>query len=216
GESHSLAVTTDGSVWAWGGNGSGQLGDGTTTDRATPARVGGLERVTPVAAGGGPYGSHSLALDADGTVWAWGDNSHGELGDGTTTSHPTPTRVAGLGRVTAIAAGDAHSLALLDDGSVWAWGNNDAGQLGDATTDARPRPVQVRGLERVTAIAAGTYFSLALTNDGSVWAWGANGSGQLGHDTSTSCPGFLKDTPCSVVPVPVRAVIKVKLISAGA
>ncbi len=132
------------------------------------------------------YGGHELALKNDGTVWAWGDNNLGQLGDGTTTNRYTPVQVLGLSGVTAIAAGYGHSLALKNDGTVWAWGYNSNGQLGDGTTTNRYTPVQVTGLSGVTAIAVGRSHSLALKNDGTVWAWGYNYRGQLGDGTTTN------------------------------
>lgn len=186
GNSYSLAVKTDGTVWTWGDNTYGQLGDGTTKDQVSPVQVVGLSDVIAVA--GGCFNTHTLALKSDGTVWAWGDSSFGQLGDGTTTSHVTPQQVPGLSGIVAIAAGDAHSLALKDDGTVWAWGCNTYGQLGDDSTVQRDSPVQVDGLAGVTGIAASTYrgFSLAVRNDGTVWAWGWNVYGQLGDGTITN------------------------------
>ncbi len=204
---HSLALKADGTVWAWGYNGQGQLGDGTTTERTTPVQVVGLTDVVAIAAGIGPESDAdrasgwSLAVKADGTVWAWGDNTYGKLGDGTTTSRSTPVQVVGPGGagfltdVIAVAAGGGntpftgggvgHSLALKADGTVWAWGYNLQGQLGDGTTTHRNTPVQVVGpggigvLSEITAIAAGGGsqpggHSLALKADGTVWAWGNN------------------------------------------
>ncbi|MGC9030112.1 MAG: RCC1 domain-containing protein [Desulfomonilaceae bacterium] len=148
---HALALKSDGTVWAWGYNGAGQLGDGTTTYRATPVQVSGLNDVIAIAAGGGiadglTFPGHSLALKSDGTVWAWGYNGYGQLGDGTTTNRLTPVQVSGLTNVVAIAAGGLHSLAKKSDGTVWAWGYNGYGQLGDGTTTNRLTPVQVSGI----------------------------------------------------------------------
>ncbi len=187
GTNFSLALKSDGSVWAWGNNDGGELGDGTSTQRHTPTEVvgpggtGTLTGVTAVAAG---Y-HHALALKSDGTVWAWGENGFGQLGDGTTTERMTPVQVVQLQGVIAIAAGSDHSLALTSDGSVWAWGANASGQLGDGATADRSAPVRVSGLSGVTAIAAGAAHSLALRSDGTVWAWGSNGFGQLGDGTTT-------------------------------
>jgi len=181
GKYYSLALGEDGTVLAWGGNGEGQLGDNTTTDRHTPVRVLGLENVAAIA--GGRY--HSLALRGDGIVWAWGLNLDGQLGDGTTTEKHTPVRVLGLENVVAIAGGGNHSLALRGDGTVWAWGYNNNGQLGDNTDTNRWTPVRVLGLENAVAIAGGGNHSLALRGDGTVWAWGRNHTGQLGDNTTT-------------------------------
>ncbi|MEA2640475.1 MAG: hypothetical protein QOF51_1869 [Chloroflexota bacterium] len=195
---HSLALVADGTVWAWGQNGSGQVGDGSvSTDgclcKPLPVQVIGLRGATAVAAGS----FHSLALMVDGTVWAWGQNGAGQLGDGTNANHPTPVPVRGLSDVMAIAAGDSFSLALKSNGTVWAWGYNSSGELGDGTHENRDVPIQVRGLTNVTQIAAGGLHGLALTADGNIWSWGHNGSGQVGD-------GSIEDrsTPILVPGVP--------------
>ncbi len=131
-------------------------------------------------------GWHTLGLKSDGTVWAWGNNGSGRLGDGTTTDRHTPVQVNGLSGVTAIAGGWHYTIAMKSDGTVWAWGYNDYGQLGDGTTTERHTPVQVSGLSGVVAIAGAQLHSLALKSDGTVWAWGENSAGQLGDGTTTS------------------------------
>ena len=155
---------------AWGGNASGELGNGSTTDSSTPVPVSSLSGVTAIA-GGKIY---SLALRGDGTVWAWGHNGYGQLGNGSNTNSSTPVQVAGLSGVTAVAGGNVHSLALRADGTVWAWGDNLFGQMGNSTMPDSSTPVQVAGLSGVTAIASGGFHSLALRGDGKVWAWGEN------------------------------------------
>ena len=142
---HNLAVRGDGTVWAWGANFSGQLGDGTTAGGAPGGVKGrvqasGLEGAVRVAAGGG---GQSLGLKGNGTVWTWGNNSFGQLGDGTTTDRFTPGKVGGLAGAVAVAGGSAHNLALMQDGTVWAWGDNSLGQLGYETAMNRTTPVQV-------------------------------------------------------------------------
>jgi alpha-tubulin suppressor-like RCC1 family protein len=129
--------------------------------------------------------SHSLALRGDGTVWAWGSNNVGQLGDGTDTERHTPVRVLGLENAVAVAAGNKHSLALRTDGTVWAWGYNGSGRLGDNTTTDENIPVRVLGMENAVAVACGSAHSLALRGDGTVWAWGNNWIGQLGDNTTT-------------------------------
>ena len=165
---HALAVKS-GAVYAWGSNSSGQLGDGTTTNRSVPVQPAGITgTVASVAAGG----THSLALTSDGHLWAWGDNTHGELGDGTTTSHTTPEMLSGISGVKAITAGDNMSFALKTDGTVWAWGS-----LNNVNT---PSPAQMSGLSNITSIVAGSFHLLALKADSSVWAWGDNFYGEIG------------------------------------
>ncbi|MEI7620912.1 MAG: fibronectin type III domain-containing protein [Candidatus Moraniibacteriota bacterium] len=189
GQSFSLALKYDGSVMAWGWNASGQLGDNTTTDRNAPLAIWGPATSTPasnftsISSG---Y-AHNLALKSDGTVWAWGNNGFGQLGDGTSISRFTPVQVLGLTNVLAVAAGYNHSLALKNDGTVWAWGWNAYSQLGDGTQSIRNLPVQVKAsatpgdyLQNVSAISLGDTHSLALKNDGTVFAWGGNGRGQIG------------------------------------
>jgi RHS repeat-associated protein len=179
---YSVALKPDGTVWAWGSNYGGELGDNTTTDRLAPVQVSGLTGVMAIAAGAG----HGLALKSDGTVWAWGSNNHGQVGDNTTTDRHVPVQVQGLSGVTAIAAGNGHSLALKSDGTVWAWGDNEFGELGDNTTTNRLAPVQVSGgLTGVVAIAAGDYHGLAVKSDGTLWAWGSNFGGELGDNSTT-------------------------------
>jgi alpha-tubulin suppressor-like RCC1 family protein len=200
GSSHGLALRSDGTVWAWGLNGAGELGDGTTTSRSTPVQVTGLSGVTQVAA----CGAFSLALRSDGTVWAWGDNRAGELGRGMTSNHEvTPARVARLAGVIKISAGSDFSLALCSDGTVSAWGDNRRGQLGNSTAAGRPVPVKVAGLSHVTGIAAGYDASIATRASGIsaitlVWTWGGNDFGQLGDGTLTS-----HSTPERVTGLPV-------------
>ncbi len=168
GEALSYALLGDGRVMAWGFNRQGGLGDGAISkDSDLPVEVSGLEGVTAIASGGG----HSLALLSDGTVKAWGANSQGQLGDGTTVGSDVPVPVSGLGGVLAIAAGRNDSLALLSDGHIMAWGNNRYGKLGDGTTSGpsicgkepcSTTPVTVSGLSEAHGIAAGYFNSLAL------------------------------------------------------
>jgi hypothetical protein len=202
GGSHSLAITADGNLWAWGSNFSGQLGDGTNSDSNVPVRVAGLSNVQQIAAGD----LHSLAITADGNLWAWGFNFDGQLGDGTNTRSSVPVRVAGLSNVQQITAGSGHSLAITADGNLWAWGVNLAGQLGGGTNSFRSNvPVRVAGLSNVQQIAAGGRHSLAITADGNLWAWGYNLYGQLGNGTNT----------ISNVPVRVAGLSNVQQIAAG-
>jgi len=182
GGGHTVALRADGTVWAWGLNTSGQLGDGTTAGwRSTPVQVQGAVYVVAAAAG---YG-HAAVLCGDGTVWTWGGNYFGQLGDGTTAGRTTPAQVPGLTDVAAASAGYSHTVALRRDGTVWAWGWNSDGQVGDGTTANRSTPVQVPGLSDVVGVTAGDSYTVALRRDGTVWTWGSNYSGQLGDGTTT-------------------------------
>jgi len=161
-----------------------------TDEYASDGSLGAGGIVEPMISAGG---SHSLALKNDGTVWAWGNNGQGQLGDGTTVHKTEPMQVPGLSNVTSVAAGSSHSLALKDNGTVWAWGANDSGQLGDGTAAQKNTPAQVPGLSNVTSVAAGSNHSLALKDDGTVWTWGNNDRGQLGDGTAAQ-----KNTPVQV------------------
>jgi VCBS repeat-containing protein len=182
GPNFSLAVKSNGTVWAWGNNDSGQLGDNTTTGRPAPGQVQGLTGVVAVAAGESEL---SLALKADGTVWAWGTGGNGALGNGTTDSSLVPVQVNGLSGITGIAAKCNGGMALKSDGTVWTWGYNGFGEIGDGTFDERHLPVQVSGLTGVTAIASRAFHGLALKFDGTVWAWGGGWAGQLGNNLTS-------------------------------
>jgi alpha-tubulin suppressor-like RCC1 family protein len=199
GAEHKLALKQDGTVWAWGNNGSGQLGNGEIDPSTAPVQVRTLSNIVAISAGG----YHNLALKQDGTVWAWGLGSLGQRGDGTgTLVRKTPVQVVGpggqgfLNDVVAIAAGQEHSLAIRGDGTVWAWGDNAWGELGnsDASSSFNLTPLQVQSpsmngaLSGVVRIAAGNDHSLAVKEDGTVLGWGKNANGELGDGTNNSGP----------------------------
>lgn len=219
GYDHSVALV-GGAVYTWGDNYYGQLGlgnnatdVGTHTAHVTPTAVTitGTPTITAIAAGS----DFTLALDSSGNVWAWGDNSYGQLGNGSTsTNNPTPGQVTNLSgiKVIAIAAGWAHALAVDNSGAVWAWGLNYSGQLGNSTNmnsySGNPVPVKMAGLSGASAVSAGYIHSMALDGSGNVWAWGGNTSGQLGQDPMT--PLISTDTPQKI-----SALSGVSAISAG-
>ena len=231
GEVHNVALKSDGTVWAWGGNFTfGLLGNGTTNEAHLPVQVSGLNSI--IALGGRDY--HTLAIASNGTVWAWGWNSTGALGDGTTNATLVPVQVVGLtnpsvvsagyhfsialmpdgtvyewglGRVighsytpaqipafsnvTAISAGWDHALALKSDGTVWAWGKNSVGELGDGTTNNSTIPLPVTGLSNIVAVSGGDWHSSALSADGIVWKWGRNDVGQLGNGAADGAGNYV-------------------------
>ena len=187
GQGHIVVLKGDGSVWAWGKNDAGQLGDGSfgygiTTIRSTPMPVAGLSGVIDIAAGA----NHTLAVKSDGTVWAWGSNRNGQLGDGTTADRASPIKVPIVSGGTAVRAGAGHTVVLKSDGTVLAWGANDKSQLGDGSTVDRRSPIQVPGLSGIAAIAAGLTHTVARKSDGTLLAWGSNEYGQLGDGTTTN------------------------------
>jgi len=173
---YTLAIKSDGTLWAWGKNSEGQLGDGSNDATSVPKLV--ASGFSAVAAGD----KHTLALKPDRTLWAWGLNGNGQLGDGTQISRSSPVSV-GSG-FSSMSAGEQHTVALKSDGSLWAWGYNVNGQVGDGTASQRLSPVKI-GTDFVS-VAAGYQHTLAIKNDGSLWAWGNNGSGQLGDGTTTN------------------------------
>lgn len=183
GSNHTLALKSDGSVWAWGSNNSGQLGIQSGTVSSSPRMISDINSVTAITTGN----AFSLALRSDGTVWAWGQNTIGQLGNtALTPQQRTPKRIEGLTNVTAISAGSMHALALRSDGTVWAWGSNMNGELGIGSTSNSYTPVKINSLTDVKSISAGMFYSIAVKTDGTVWVWGANYSGQLGDGTSTN------------------------------
>jgi alpha-tubulin suppressor-like RCC1 family protein len=209
----------------WGSNDEGLLGDGISSG---PETCGGLACSTVPLAGNelsgvkaiSSGGYHSLALLANGTVVAWGENRHGDLGDGNTISSDVPVPVSGLSGVAAVAAGgeatNEFSLALLKNGTVMAWGANIDGALGDGTEVDSDIPVAVTGLTGVTAISAGTDSAMALLKNGTVMAWGENGEGQLGDGTDNGPETCEEATRyCSVTPVAVSGLSDITAISAG-
>ena len=228
----SLAIDKGGNIWAWGYNCWGQLGNNTSSgidknpvpvrvrDPSSPTDASKGLKAVQVSAGG----DHSLAIDKDGSAWAWGRNVYGQLGNDTTSPNPgtnsVPARVRdpssptdaskGL-KAVQVSAGHEHSLAIDKDGNTWAWGYNQRGQLGNNTTNSRAIAVKVYASTHSTSsagpwlntaqISAGGYYSLSIGTDGYAKAWGDNGYGQLGDD---SIPTGENNTKAqSLVPVPV-------------
>ena len=198
-----LAVGSDGNAYAWGNNTNGQLGDGTNTNRTTPVKVkkptGVPASFTYVQVNAG--NSHSLAVGSDGYVYAWGNNNHGELGNGSSGGFSNvPVRVmdpnnAGKGLAALqVSGGGEHSLAIDANGKTWSWGGNYYGQLGKSANISvyAPNPIpwqvqypSVAGTIQIMQISAGTWHSLAVDTNGRIWAWGWNQYGQLGNSTNS-------------------------------
>ncbi len=212
---HTMALLTNGSVWTWGSDVSGKLGDNqscvdytdTSHDSHLPLRVHGpgnvgyLNSIIAVSAGE----SHNTALKSDGTVWTWGWNALGQLGDGTTNDAHTPVQVVGLTNIVAISGRGYHTLALKSDGTVWAWGLNSSGQLGNGSTSFTMLPMQVKGLTNPANISAGYTISMARMSNGTLQVWGTDRKGEMGQGISNYI---------SYVPVPVPGISNVISVSA--
>ena len=192
GGSHSLALKSDGTALAWGGNNSGQLGNGTLTGSVVPVQIlGAGSGVVAISAGA----AFSLALKSNGTVLSWGNNASGQLGNWTFTDSSVPVAVVGVSGVKQVAAGGAFSLALLTNGTVQSWGNNQSGQLGDGTAPTdHATAVTVFGATAIAEVSAGFSHGMARRATGVMKAWGRNASGELGlgttlqHNTPVSVP----------------------------
>ncbi len=209
GGAHNLALKDDGTLWAWGMNFSGQLGDGSTTDRAAPVQVPDMSNVVSVAASSGS----SFAVKSDGSLWAWGANTNGDLGGGFSDyTVLAPRQVPGIAGATTVSTEHFLVLVLRGDGTVLAWGSNEMGQLGDGTTTARWTPAAVPGVAQAAKAVAGVQSAYVLKTDGGVLAWGANDYGQLGAAATATCAG----KSCATAPQAVPGLSGVTDIAAGA
>ncbi len=188
GSAHTLARKNDGSLWAWGANRSGQLGDGTGINRTNPVRVGTANDWAEVAVGSSSGGfsdqSYNVARKSDGSLWAWGANRSGQLGDGTTGNKLSPLRISTANDWIEVASGEGHTVARKTDGSLWAWGSNNRGQLGIGPSFAMLSPVPIAIDNDWAEVATGWRHTVARKTDGSLWAWGWNVYGQLGDSTT--------------------------------
>lgn len=191
GDDYTMALRTDGTLWGWGYNGQGNLGDNSTTNRFSPVQVGTSNGTSSgwvtVSAGS----THTVGLRDGGRLYTWGNNGNGQLGDNTTNQSRAPKSI-NLAGVVEVAAGGSHTLAVTASGDLWAWGANGAGQLGDGTTTQRPTPTaifqpgQTSSDHNWLAVQAGDNHSLGIRVSGAVASWGSNASGQLGRSTSST------------------------------
>ncbi len=179
--SGSVGIALDGSLWTWGGNEYGQIGDGTTSRKAvtSPVRIGTATNWKTVAAGG----SFKIATRTDSTMWSWGYNYNGQLGDSSRTDKTVPVLANKATNWQTISAGGSHTIATKTDGTLWAWGFNQYGELGDGTTTFKISPVQIGTDTNWLIVVAGNQISIAIKTDGTLWAWGYNSSGQFGNGT---------------------------------
>ena len=227
GHTSSYAIDESGTVYSWGGNSRGRLGDGTTTDRLVPVAV--VTAGTPMAGKkiisiaasytqDNSMNTHVIALADDGTVYTWGSGDYGSLGRGSTASSSVPVAVTTAGtpmagkKIISVAAGPNYSIALSDEGDVYSWGggwsNNPLGRIGDNSNTQRLVPVAVTTAgtpmagKKIISVAAGAVAVAAVSSDGSIFAWGGNAQGALGQRT-TSGPSTCSSYACSMIPVEV-------------
>jgi len=187
GRLHTAAVKTDGTLWTWGANSSGELGTNTTISRSSPGTT---------ASGGTTWcqvssgGSHTAAVKTDGTLWTWGSNLNGVLGTGNSgaTSRSSPGTTAGGGITWCqVSSGNQHTAAIKTDGTLWTWGEAGSGRLGhDSTTDRSSPGTTAGGGTTWCQVSAGLYHTAAIKTDGTLWTWGNNGSGRLGNNSVVS------------------------------
>ena len=186
GDIFTAALKSDGTLWAWGDNGFGQLGNGIAMN-STPIQmqVSG-SNFTRFACGQ----SHCLAIKANGTLWAWGNNTAGQLGIGSVdnSEHDTPINIGVGSAWIAVSCGDNYSMAIQANGTLWAWGNNSFGQLGNGNSGGTPNttPIQIGSLDSWVDVECGANFTLAIKADGTLWSWGNNNSGQLGLGSTST------------------------------
>ena len=186
GSNFTLAINSSGELYAWGANGSGQLGLGNTTEQTTPQRVGSASNWNSFEAGG----THTLAINSNGELYAWGSNSFGQLGLNNTTAQTTPQRVGGASNWTAVVAGYYHTLAINSNRELYAWGRNAHGQLGLGNTTNQNTPQRVGSNNNWSSVAGDngitSAHALAINSNGELYSWGHNSTGQLGLGNTTN------------------------------
>jgi uncharacterized repeat protein (TIGR03803 family) len=186
GDGHTALIRSDGTLWLFGNNGNGQIGIGTSDNGQHPVPV----QMQPgtqwlsVTTGG----SHTAAVRSDGTLWTWGYNYYGQLGDGTTTQRASPVQVGTDANWLRVSAGYYFTVGLRTDGTLWAWGYNTDGQMGNGSTSSTGQwsPVQIGVATDWTSLSSGGYHVLALKQNGTLWSWGNNIFGEVGDGTTTS------------------------------
>jgi alpha-tubulin suppressor-like RCC1 family protein len=209
GYSVTAALDSDGNIWTWGNGSSGQLGNGKTTKIGVPTQVTGEGTVNAATTTGVKFTSiqfdspnssstTAIALDSDGHIWTWGDSTHGQLGNGSTSTRLSPVQVtAGVSGVTfkSVQIGNSTVVALDTDGHLWAWGENNYGQVGNGATQDVSTPVEVKPDTTFVQVQTSMYSTIALDSNGHIWTWGNNQYGQLGNGTTTNATTPIDITP---------------------
>jgi len=177
GVSTTMAIKTDGTLWAWGSGNNGQLGLNNTINYSSPKQVGSLTNWAKVSSGF----HHTVAIKTDGTIWSWGQGTYSCLGLGNNTNYSSPKQIGLLTNWLNVACGTYDSYSIKTDGTLWAWGYNGSGELGNGTLSVQQNsPVQIGALTNWLSIAGGNYFVAAVQTNGALYTWGQNGYGQLG------------------------------------
>lgn len=182
---HAL-IKKDGSLWTWGSNAFGQLGNGTKSHEGSLSPVRVMSNVAAVSCGGG----HMAAIKDDGSLWTWGFNFFGQLGNGTNEDSSSPLKV--MDNVVAVSCGGSQMAAIKKDGSLWTWGCNLYGELGNGATEHSAKPIKI--MDSVTAVSCGNAHMAALKKDGSLWMWGENTHGELGNGSNENSSIPIKTT----------------------
>ena len=178
-----FSVKTDGTLWAWGYNGYGQLGLGNITNYSSPKQVGALTNWLSISAGV----HFTVSIKTDGTLWSWGYNNVGQLGLGNTTYYSSPKQVGSLTNWSSISCGSYHTVSIKTDGTLWAWGDNDSGALGLGNITYYSSPKQVGSLTNWSSVScSGGHYTISIKTDGTLWSWGRNNHGALGLGNTTS------------------------------
>jgi alpha-tubulin suppressor-like RCC1 family protein len=170
-------------LYAWGNNFNGPLGDDTTISKSSPVQIGSLTTWAQVSAGG-DLGTMS-AIKTTGTLWSWGRNNNGNLGQNDTVNRSSPVQVGALTNWSQVSVGFDTVASVKTDGTVWAWGYNTGGQIGDNTTVAKSSPVQIGALTNWAQVSVGGNHCSAVKTDGTLWGWGAGSFGKIGDNTTT-------------------------------
>lgn len=229
GGNHTAAIKTDGSLWMWGGNSHGQLGNGGVGNsvdewegvyQTVPVKV--MDSVVAVSCGK----EHTAVIKSDGSLWMWGSNSYGELGNGGKGNAVIDPDVIGpeiyqtvpvkvLDNVVAVSCGNSSTAAVKSDSSLWTWGSNTFGSLGNGTQERSNVPVKI--LDSVMEVSCGDYYAAAIKTDGSLWMWGMNNSGELGNGGVGNAILDLEDgsTPDVLQTVPIKVLDNVAAVSCG-
>ena len=182
---HTIAIQNNNTLWSWGTNGNGQLGLNTSTAAySSPVQVGTLSVWTVGSAG---Y-DYTLAIQSNGTLWAWGNNNLGQLGTSNTVVYSSPVQIGNLSTWLQVSCGYRSTAAIKTNGTLWSWGSNSWGQLGVNTSTGSivVSPVQIGNLSTWSQVAGGWYHMAAVQNNGTLWSWGRNNQGQIGNNTSTN------------------------------